>query len=452
MWLVAALAHASALAGFGVPVTGGGLVAGWEQGPAGVVVNPAAAWAPDAELLLDVGAMQTTYHFRLEGEREQPATGTSPVPFLAGTVPVGPVGVGLGVFAPYARGGAGSDPEGPQRYHSVVGNLLVAEADLAVATHLEFGRDRPLFDVEVGGALRGARMTMRSERSFDTGALLYGMLGPEAGVPLQDPLLEGTLALEGLRGTTFGAATGLRVTVAERVTLAFGYRSSLRMRLRGPVTLVPSKDLQMVVEGDVRTELVLPAEGTLSTRVDLGRGALLGEVALLGWSSMRQIRSGIDELTISSPDPLMQGILEGYGLDEAEFLGSLGEMVTTTGMQDVWVVGAGGEVQPGGGWTLRGYLQHAGAAVPLPNVHPGNVDWATWDVRGVARWDLGPRVSLALSGDLLLAPSRRVEDSPYALTNDPATGMVFPSADGEYAFAGGRAGLTLLYRPVAVVD
>lgn len=449
MVLVAGLAAASALSGFGVPVAGGSLVGGWEQGPEGILLNPAAAWSPEPELMLDVGALQAAYSFQLEGERATSSSGLSAVPFLAGTAPIGPIGIGGAFFVPYARGGKPGDPDGPQRYHSILGKILVAEADLSVAGHMQFGRDRddPAVMVEMGGSARVARMSMRSERAFDTGALLYGLLGPEAGVPLQDPLLEGTLALEGLRGTAVGAATGLRVTFVERYTLAFGYRSPMRTRLRGPVTLIPSNDLAMVLDGTVQTELVLPMEGTLSTRLDLGRVAVLGEVGLVGWGSMETITSRVQSLTISSPDPYMQWILEGYGLTEAEFLDSLGEMTTTTGMKDVWVVGAGADVAVGRGWTVRGYVQHADAAIPSANVHPGNVDWETWDLRGAARWDMSDRVTVGLGADLLLAPTRTVTDSALSLTNDSASGMVLPSGNGRYAFGGGRAGVTLLVRP-----
>lgn len=450
MLLLVGPAVASALSGFGVPGVGGAWAGPGERGPLGLPQNAAAAWTPTPELVGDLGLLQARYAFTLDGRSPTASGGVSAVPFLGATVPLGPVGVGATVFVPYARGGKPGDPEGPQRFHSIEGTILVVEADLDVATHLEFGR-RPdgdrLVDLTVGAGPRYARMRMRSQRAFDTGALLHGLLGPEADVPLGEPLLEGTLTLPGLAGDGVGLATGLRVEVADRVTLAFGYRSAMRVRLAGAVELVPSNDLAMRVDGRVQSELVLPSEGWGSVRVAAGPVAVTGEAGRVGWSSVAAIASRVSGLEVSSPDPLMQGILESYGLSEAEFLDSLDTMVTTTGMRDVWVLGLGGEVATGRGVRLRAGVQHAGAAIPSPNVHPGNVDWATWDLRGAGWWDATPALGVGLGGDVILAPTRVVSDSALALTNPAESGMTLPSGNGRYALGAARLGLTVCVRP-----
>lgn len=432
----------------GVPAVGGARAGVGERGVYGLFLNPAAARPSGPELLLDAALFTNRFRFTLEGEEEVQSGGTSPVPALAVAVPLGPVGLGASFGAPYARGGAPYDEDGPQRYFTIQGTTRVLELDLAVAGHLataERDVDPPRLIVDVGAGPRLAFGTQGSTRAYDTGALLYGLLEGEGDVPLQDPFLEGRLTVPPARDLGLGWTAGARVELDQRWVLTGAYRSGVRLDLEGPVSLVPSNDLAMELEGTVETTLHLPP----SASVGLGKAGHYGAQlsgTWTGWSSLEVVETRVQELAITSEDPLMGEILESYGLSDAEFLSSLDTIVTRTGMHDTITVDLAGSYTYDGRWSGGAHLARSGAAIPDTNVHPGNVDFDVWNPGLWLCFQPGP-FALSLGGDVYLAAPREITTSGLALTNEAASGMVYPSGNGRYELLAARVGLTAVYRP-----
>lgn len=456
MLLFLATAAASTMSGIGIPAAGGAFSHPTEEGVLGLAYSPAAARPDRAEVMLDVGVLQNRYAFTLDGEETVVSQGISPVPFLAGAVPLGPVGLGLVAYVPYGRGGAPYDADGPQRYHTISGAVRGAELDLSASAHLrtfEAEGGPPLVVVDIGAGPRVMAFSQSGTKAFDTGALLYGMLGPDAGVELQDPFLEGTQSTSDGRDIALGWAVGGRVEIGAtpteegRVTLTLDYRSAIATALDADMRLQPSNDLTMVIEGDVTTHITTPASADLGARIRAGRSTVLLQLGWIGWSSFETITTDVHDLTITSPDPLMESVIEGYGLTEAEFLASLSSVTTTLGMQDTLSAGVAWDADIGDQFGGRVGLGYSQGAVPDENVHPGNCDFDTWDLALGGRWEASERLWLAFGGDLYLAGDRVITNSALALTNDPSTGMVYPSGNGRYALTAARIGLTVRVRP-----
>ncbi|MFZ5482311.1 MAG: hypothetical protein ACOZNI_36455, partial [Myxococcota bacterium] len=335
---------------------------------------------------------------------------------------------------------ADGDPLGPGRYHGVAASLTFVEGDLAAAY-------APTEAWTFGVAGRLVYGALSSTKSMDTGTLLFGMLGPESGVPLGDPFLEGTIALEGLGGWGGGAAVGARWSPASGHTVDFAARSPVAIALSGDATLVPSKNLTMVVDARVDAHVVLPAEVTLAARLPAGAAHVGVEVGWIGWSSAARIESALGDVRISASDPTMQAVLASYGLTEEGFVDGLGEQASATGMRDVVTEGLWVELPAGEHVDLRAGAWHAPPAVPDGYVHPGNADFRTIDLRAAAAIRASRGLVIAVTGDLFVAGERDVDDSAYAPTAAGASGMALPPADGTYALSAGRLGLTVLVRP-----
>lgn len=446
MWPILLLPAASAwsLALLGVPEIGGGLAHPAEPGTLGLFHSPAAAWSERPELLADGALFVNRYAFTLEGQPEVVSPGATGVPALAASVPLGPVGLGVSVFAPYARGGDPYPEDGPQRYHTIEGSLLAAEADVSAAVHVETPAR-----LTVGGGLKVVSLSQSSRRAFDTGALLHDLLGEEADVPLQDPFLQGTQQVGEGSDVALGFTAGVRVEADTRdatVTVAADYRSATRHTLDAAFVLVPSDALTAQLEGEVATRLVLPPAADLGARVAFGRSAILLDGGWIGWSSVATLESSLTDLAITSGDELMTTLLEGYGLTEAEYLDALSEVTTATGARDSYSLGAAAETDLGRGFGVRGGLAWSSAAIPDANVHPGNCDFMSFNPRLSGTWAPVDRLWLGLTGSVYLVPPRDIDASSLSLTNPLDSGLVYPSGAGTYRLFAARVGLTARLR------
>jgi len=451
--LLPSLAAASSLSGVGVPGAGGALSGVAEPGAAGLLSNPAAAHPDRVDILVDIGALATRYTFTLDGQPQVVSTGVTPVPSLAVAVPLGPVGLGAWVYAPVGRGGKGYDPDGVQRYYTISGSLQVIEVGAALSGHLYLPAGGG-YAIEAGAGPRFELGSQSSTRSYDTGALLNALL-PDEDIPLQDPLLEGTQAIPGSAGVGVGWGAGLRVVHGEDKrrpdwTVAAGFHSSVVDTLHGTFSLVLSNDLAMEMQGDVETELVLPPDFNAGARVavDLAhRWYVSGDVSWTGWSTFAHIESRLSGNSIVSNEALVEKLLQSYGITDAEFLDSLTSVTTTTGMHDIVGAGVGVDARLGRRWLPRVRVAYTGAAIPDPNVHPGNVDFANVDVTVAAAYRVTKAFTVDASGDLYACASRDITESTLSLSNAPDSGLVYPPGQGRYTLSAGRFGLSLRVTP-----
>lgn len=436
--LLLTAALASGLSGLGVPSPLGGFAGPSATGALGLAGNPASARPASFEAALDVAVLPTRFGWQLQGQDQELSSGLTPVPSLALAAPTGPLGVGVAVFVPFARGGD-APPEGsPSRFHTGATTLRVIEADLAVAA-------APTPNLTVGGALRLGRASIDTTISYESAVLLNELLGENGDIPYGDPLFEGTESYA-VTGNAVGGAAGLRWRGDGGLGLDLAWRSPLYAHLSGPLSLQPSDDLALVAEGraqvDVRYPMEVLAAATLRLREAPWR--LGGELSYTGWSTMSRLETSLSDFQIVSEDPLFQDILESYGLSEAEFLAGVDGVVLVTALSDILAGGLWVD-RLGDGWQARAGAWLSPAAIPDAYLHPGNADFGSLDLRLAGGKALG-RALVALSGDVYLCPTRENTDSAFAFENGSHSGMALPNSDGVYGLFAARAGLTVAWR------
>lgn len=443
-----AAANAWTPAGLGVPEPMGGLAGPSAAGALGVAFTPAAARPERGEYALDLGWAYSVLDYTLEVAPDEPvhSSGGAVAPSLAATVPVGDFGIGLAFFPLIARGGGEPTPEDAyRRFFSYQGSIQVLELNGAVAW-------RPTPALTVGAGPRVGFASINSRKALETGATLGSMLDLGEDAPIGQPFLEGSQSLIEHSGTGLGWSAGLRLTPARGPQIDLSFHSRLDAEVSGPLELVLSHDLPLTITADVTTDFPFPAAAFLSALMPAGRADLLVEINWVGWSSMSSYQSHVQGFEITSEDEVMQGILESYGVTEAEFLESAGEAVVTTGMRDTVNVGGAVIVPLSDAWEARGGIWSFPSAFPDAYVHPSNMDFGAVDLRAAASWTPRPRWTLGLTGDLFLTQDRDVTDSLHDWIDPGPGGSVAPSGNGEYALDLYRLGLTVIFRHGETAD
>ncbi len=397
------------------------------------MLNPAAAHPERAEALIDAGYIRYRYGYQLEGREPVPGQSHDLLPYVAAAVPFGPVGLGICGGLPYARSGS-SEAVGPQRFHTVVGRLIMMELDLSIAWQVA-----PW--LTVGAAARGGQTHYRSIVAIDSGAMINSILGEQLA-PTGDPLLEGTRTVESAKGWAYGWAVGARVELDSGLAFAGGYRSPTRTTIRGPVEIVPSNDLNMALEGDLTGTFAFPPEAFVATAIPIGPAELDLEGGWIGWSSMESVHQQADDVTIVSDDPIVAALLSSYGLDDPSLLGTL-ESEGVYGLGDMLTLAAAARFPVAPDWRLLTGVWLAQPAMATEYLAPGNFDYATVDGRLVASWQPYERATVSVAGDWIHYRNRTVTDSVYAWDNSEDEGPALPSAEGEYWFRMFRVGATV---------
>ena len=429
--LLSMAARAAGLSGLSVPEPLGAWAGPGAEGALGLASTPAAARPSSLSGVVDLGLIYNHYTYQLDGERPVSSGGISPAPSLAVAAPLGPLGLGVAVTPPFVRGGAGPGEDAPGRYHLGDSNILVLEANPSLAGTYQ--------TLTVGAGLRVASVRFASRLQYDTAVLMNDLLADDTQLPYQDPFLEGHYAYD-VRGVGWGGTLGLRWRPARGPALDLAWRSPLRARVSGPMTLVPSDDLALEIAGVASGEFVFPMEVLASARVPVGSARLGGELVYTAWSSLNTLQTSLHDLAVTSPDPTFEMLLDSYGLTDQDLLDGLGEVTIASGLSDI-LSGAVYVDAPLGGFSGRLGLWITPAAIPLAYVHPGNVDFGTADLRlGLAR-QVGP-VGLGLAADLFLSAPREVTDSVYASDADAHSGLALPPGEGTYALRAARLGLT----------
>ncbi len=440
--MIGLLASAWAFAppsGLHVPQWGGPLASVAEPGVAGLVANPAAAASPTAAML-DVGFMFSSLKVTIDGKEPSGRPGLSlPIPHLAGVVALtDTVGLGARVDAPYVRIG-GSDPEGPLRYYSIEGNLVFVEEGLSVAW-------RPTPAWALGGEVRFIQGNYDGYRSYDLGVTITQMLLPDDyGVPLEDPALEGTIAYEDLVGRARGASLGVSYTPDSGPSYHLAWRSGSTVVVDGTLLLVPSQSFEVLITGELETEIQLPAELWLATRIPIGEVELEIETGWIDYSANDTIYSTAENLTLSATDPGLLGLLNLYGLTEEGLLATVQEQYFSNGYRDVYSMGGVLIAPLAPTLDVRAGAWLATAATPTDYVTPGNLDFITLDLRTVIVWERD-RLTLTGSADYYAAGSRTVQDSVYSIYNDPTSGLAGAPGNGKYSLTLLRGGVGATWR------
>lgn len=432
--LILPTALAAGAAGSSTPALGGGLASPGADGAAGLFHTPASAHPDSGELLLNLQYVYSRVEMQLEGQDQEVSQGGDLIPALAVAGPIGPVGLGLALMAPYGRGGDNGE-DSSLRFHNQSGEVRVLEADLCLAA-------APARWLTVGGAARVGAIALETVNAVDTGVLIAGAVdgGEEA---LGDPFLEGTQSVLSGSGTAWGWAAGLRAEPAPGWAIAASYRSRLQGMVRADLSYYPSDALAVEITGEVLTWMELPDELSVAGQIPLGEATVTPELTWVGWSSWARLDTRLQGLRFSSRDPVLDGVLEGFGTTLEALLADMEASVTANGNRDILSGGVSvrGPLAPG--WDLLGGAWYVPASVPDEYVNPGNVDFDTLDLRFGAAWSSRRRTRLTGLVDLYLAGERSVSGTLYDPLADGASGLALPSGDGRYALELYRFGLSL---------
>lgn len=432
-------AVASSVAGLAVPGVGGGFAGPAEHGALGVLHAPTAAVMGDRpEIALDLGYLHNQLTIRLDGLEEPYAdTDRSPQPTLMAAVPFGPVGIGLGLQVPFLRGSE-EDADTPLRLYTITSTIQFIEADLEVAV-----RPHPWF--AVGAGLRVGRFTYEGSHAIDTGAMLNAALDPEPALPIGEPLLQGTQAIAPASVVAFSWVVGATLTVPDGPELVAAFRPPWVTRATHGLQFVPSDDLAASIDGQVEVRLAMPAQLDLAARLPIGRVTVIPELQWVGWGRTGRLGASVTDLQLSASDPVLNGLLGAAGLAEADFVTSQeGDRTSDLGWHDVVNLGLQTAFAASETVEVRAGVWRAPSAVRSAAVHPGNVDFGRWDLRGGAAWQPVPALRLMASVDWMPGSTRTIRDSMYTLEDPPAGVDALPSANGQYALRLWRAGLTVV--------
>ncbi len=438
--LVLDTAMAVGAAGLGVPVAGGALCTPDALGPQGLAMNPAAASSLDPELMLDVGMLYSKLEVQLDGQDPLPSSGSwQPIPTLGVTVPLTEhLGLGGLFYVPYGRGGGGPE-DGPQRFHGIESSVTVLELDLAVAF-------TPLDIFTVGASLRAASLSLSTYKAMDTGQLIAGIADVDAEGLVGDPFLEGYTRLDDGVGGAMSYALGAHIRPAEGWQVSAYYRAPMSGVTTADFVLVPSNDLQVEVAGQMETPLNMPPELGVSVSVPFKKAVITPQVHWVGWSSWASFTSRPTGLSAGSSDPVLDGVLDTFGLTIDDLLSGVSEVESFNGNTDIFIFGVSGEVEATDRVALFGGVLAHGVSVPDDVAHPSSLDFATTDLRGGVIWSMGKKTRLALGGDALFSATRDIDSSVLSMTAPPQGTEAVPSGNGVYQLGLSRVGLTWLQR------
>ncbi len=355
-------------------------------------------------------------------------------------VPVGRFGFGAIVQGPYVRGGSG-DETSQAAIFSIASTIRLIEADLVGAW-----RASDLLTVGVG--LRIGQFAYASDRLIDTGATLNQALDLQPPFEVGEPLLAGRQTVGPMTGWSASWTAGVTLTLPQGTSVHAYGRPTWRQRATGDVALVPSNDLDAVVEGQVAIELPLPAHVGAAARIPLGeRWRLMPQLEWAGWRQAGTNVADISGLSLTSDDPLLDGVLGAA--DTEDFLAA-SEGVDASDLQwrNTLEAGIQAEVDVSRATTLRGGVGYAPQAVRDTWVSPSNVDFGGAWLRAAVAWTApsasskGPAIRLGLSTSAVVTSPRVIRDSPLSLADPPAGAPLVPSGNGRYALLLGRLGLT----------
>ena len=431
-------ALAGGVDGSGVPSAGGGFAGPGDPGARGAIYNPAAIGRGEGiELLVDLGMfrqeLRTTLDDLADLERGVYYLGQ---PSAALAVPIGLFAVGGFVHGPYSRG-SDDNPDGERRFLSIGSDLQLVEG--ALLGSLSTPVTASGLSVTLSGGLRIGQVSFRSDSALDFGYFLNDLLvltGSNYALPVGDPFLEGQQRVGPLSGVGTSWMAGLSVDLPGGAAVHAAFRPRWVVPLRGGFELQPSNDLNTVVEGDARVGMPFPARAMLAASVPVGRLTLLPEVEWIDWGGAADIGVTLQDLAITSSDPLFDGILESAGLDRPSFLAAAeGDQPTSLGWKPIVNPGIQAEYALTDTIDVRGGFFWGRTAVPDSVVTPSNVDFETFTVRTAGAWRASRRFRFAATVEAFPSPVRVISGL------EPANPTV-PSGNGRYQLILWRAGLT----------
>ncbi len=400
--------------------------------------NPAAAISDRPTLLFDLGMIGSDYSSNLAGEESVMYKSTDLVPFIAMTLPIGErLGFGLNMGVPYARSGDAGENQS-QRFHGIEGGILIMQLDSSLAYTVSD-------NLTVGAGASLASVRASSVVAIDTGAILFSLFDSEETESLiGEPLMEGTRTLEDSKAIGLGGNIGFRYRSDGGLEATGSYRSQINTTVQGKVLMRPSNVLNLVLEGELQGEVIIPMEAQYSITLPLGSFSLTAEGSWVDWSATSEISATVENMTVVSEDPEFLQLLEYYGLTEPELLGST-QSVGVNGYRDTFPLGARLSWSNSSLDITAGFM-FAPNATPDEWVHPGNLDFQSIDYYAGVLQTINNNLSLGYSAAYFDIQDREITNSISNLTATAGTAPSVPSGNGSYSLGLWRVGLSVLYR------
>jgi len=428
-------AWAGAPSALGVPNSGGAFGGPTQPGAYGLHFTPTAAKSESAEILLDTATFINFLTIDLDGIDPVSTSGVTPLPYLAATVPWGPVGFGFQVGVPFGRTGD-NPPDSPFRMFTLEGGLIFVESRLSVAVE---ATEKFTF----GAGLRYGYSILNGSVGMDTGALMHQLLGPPADELIGDPLMEGNRVIKNGGGWGHGFSLGFQYKPIERVIFAVAYNSAVATPLTGDMEITPSRDLNLVVKADLVGFWVYPEEFHVGLSLPVGPVDVHAHAEYIAWGESSSTLSNLNDAYVESEDPVLSGILAAYGLDDPAALGSF-ENIGNQGMQNILTGGLHVSWKANDTWTYLAGMSYAPAAIRPEWVSPANIDFEGFDFRVGAKWTPKPHIEWGFSLDVWKMPMRDITDS-IADPMNPAGLPNTPSGNGDYYSQSNRIGISAKY-------
>jgi hypothetical protein len=434
--LVGPHAHAGSTAGIGLAPEGGPL-SRITRGDAGALFHTPTGGQGGTHLWLDMGALHWASTTTLDGEAPAEGAGWFPLMGVAFSTPLSEeMSVGFHLGMPF--GGGGVFPEdGAQRFHVIDGKAMAIEEGLG----LSWAPGGPLV---LGGSVRAIEGYMAQTRAFDTGTMLADMVGTGAGVPLDDPFLEGrqTMAIMGV-GLGWAVGADLRF---DKLILSAAHRSAARVPLHGDFTLIPSLDMTFEMAGAIDTEMAIPATTQAGISLDLGKAWLHLDGGTVNWTPFALWEGTMSDVEVTSSDPQMDAVLAQFGINDVAILTEPQAFTMAFGHGRSWHGGVAIELPVNETVDLQLNAHHSTAAVPDAYIHASNQDYATTRVGQAWTWKTPGRWSVALTHQAFLDADRVTTDSAYNPANEMLSGTAVRSSNGIQGLDRQRFTLTLQWK------
>ncbi|MBT3220387.1 MAG: hypothetical protein HN348_14975, partial [Proteobacteria bacterium] len=214
--------------------------------PAGLAVGDGTYFS--VEVAPTLGTINTNRNHEYWGGEDQ-LKFNGVVPYIGVSSDFGhaPLGVGLSLSVPFARGGKSQNDPGPGRYHLREGGsqtiFATGAASYQIKNLISIGASLSFVHSQWDALLDTETTTQLSEALCETSADHCNNYAPtEAGDPpadywIEDPNYATTLTFDGLKHNTFTFGTGIYVTPIDMLGISISYMHGGTLKHAGPVNM-----------------------------------------------------------------------------------------------------------------------------------------------------------------------------------------------------------------------
>ena len=358
----------------------------------------------------------------------------------------GNIGLGFSLALPFSSG-ANYANDSAGRYHVV--DATTYSVYLAPSVAL-----KPIRDVRVGVAPVLAISRLTVDKRVDLAPSLGELLGCDHSVPGDCPdaetgLLEGEFSVKDATGYAPTFQIGAAWDFLEgRGTAGFAYTGGTLTTLKGRSKFTPSLDFNVHSEADFSMTQYLPPIANVGGRWRFTReisGSFEGQ--WIGYSASKKTVARIENSQLKSDQADVDSLLGALGINEGQLVEGIldKEQHTYRGWQNAWnaIGGIDYDLEIVRVRMETGFLSRA---TPDRYVSTANLDFDNFTVGGVVEWRPSSHFSIALAANQFFNGGRKVTNSGYGPTKSSASGLAYPSGNGDYDVSATRVNVVGLAR------